>query len=102
VGALDAASWPSATTARAAAGPKSIDGGKASAQAPTWASGRTRVPLEADDLGRLWEQNAHAVMQELYGLPKPTVALLNGVAVGAGLDVACCFPAPGVVGVARR
>jgi 2-(1,2-epoxy-1,2-dihydrophenyl)acetyl-CoA isomerase len=44
----------------------------------------------ADDLGRLWEGNAHAVMQELYGLPKPTLALLNGAAVGAGLDLACC------------
>ena len=44
----------------------------------------------ADELGRRWEANAHALMQELFGLPKPTVALLNGAAVGAGLDLACC------------
>ena len=44
----------------------------------------------ADELGRRWEANAHALMQELFGLPKLTVALLNGAAVGAGLDLACC------------
>jgi 2-(1,2-epoxy-1,2-dihydrophenyl)acetyl-CoA isomerase len=43
-----------------------------------------------DDVGRRWEENAHALMQELYELPRPTVALLNGAAVGAGLDLACC------------
>jgi 2-(1,2-epoxy-1,2-dihydrophenyl)acetyl-CoA isomerase len=45
-------------------------------------------PDGGDGLG--WVENAHALMQELYGLPKPTVALLNGAAVGAGLDLACC------------
>ena len=45
---------------------------------------------DAEEIGRRWEHNAHALMQELYGLPKPTVALLNGAAVGAGLDLACC------------
>ena len=28
-------------------------------------------------------------MQEVHDLPKPTVAVLNGAAVGAGLDLAC-------------
>lgn len=43
-----------------------------------------------DDSGVRWERNAHALMQELFELPKPTVAILNGAAVGAGLDLACC------------
>lgn len=44
----------------------------------------------AEALGRRWEANAHALMQELYGFRTPTIALLNGAAVGAGLDLACC------------
>lgn len=59
----------------------------AGADVDEWADA---AAAEADDLGRRWEQNAHALMQELYELPKPTVALLNGAAVGAGLDLACC------------
>jgi len=43
----------------------------------------------ADDTGLRWEQNAHALVQELHDLPKPTVAVLQGAAVGAGLDLAC-------------
>ncbi len=43
-----------------------------------------------DATGLRWEENAHALMQELYALARPTVALLNGAAVGAGLDLACC------------
>jgi 2-(1,2-epoxy-1,2-dihydrophenyl)acetyl-CoA isomerase len=45
---------------------------------------------EAEEGARRWEHNAHRLMQELFDLPKPTVALLNGAAVGAGLDLACC------------
>ena len=41
------------------------------------------------DVGLAWERNAHALVQELHDLPKPTVAVLNGAAVGAGLDLAC-------------
>jgi 2-(1,2-epoxy-1,2-dihydrophenyl)acetyl-CoA isomerase len=44
---------------------------------------------EAADAGIAWEQNAHALVQEVHDLPKPTVAVLNGAAVGAGLDLAC-------------
>lgn len=43
----------------------------------------------ADDTGLRWERNAHALVQELHDLPKPTVAVLQGAAVGAGLDLAC-------------
>ena len=43
----------------------------------------------ANDVGLAWERNAHALVQELHDLPKPTVAVLNGAAVGAGLDLAC-------------
>jgi 2-(1,2-epoxy-1,2-dihydrophenyl)acetyl-CoA isomerase len=42
-----------------------------------------------NDVGLAWERNAHALVQELHDLPKPTVAVLNGAAVGAGLDLAC-------------
>ena len=43
-----------------------------------------------DGAGLRWEENAHGLMQELHDLARPTVALLNGSAVGAGLDLACC------------
>lgn len=43
----------------------------------------------AAESGVLWERNAHALVQEVHDLPKPTVAVLNGAAVGAGLDLAC-------------
>jgi 2-(1,2-epoxy-1,2-dihydrophenyl)acetyl-CoA isomerase len=42
-----------------------------------------------DDTGLRWERNAHALVQELHDLPKPMVAVLQGAAVGAGLDLAC-------------
>lgn len=42
-----------------------------------------------NEIGLAWERNAHALVQELHDLPKPTVAVLNGAAVGAGLDLAC-------------
>ncbi len=46
--------------------------------------------VEGDsDVGLQWERNAHALVQEVHDLPKPTVAVLNGAAVGAGLDLAC-------------
>jgi 2-(1,2-epoxy-1,2-dihydrophenyl)acetyl-CoA isomerase len=41
------------------------------------------------DTGVRWERNAHALVQEVHDLPKPTVAVLQGAAVGAGLDLAC-------------
>jgi 2-(1,2-epoxy-1,2-dihydrophenyl)acetyl-CoA isomerase len=47
------------------------------------------VEAGGDDVGVVWERNAHALVQELHDLPKPTVAVLNGAAVGAGLDLAC-------------
>lgn len=42
-----------------------------------------------DDTGLRWERNAHALVQEVHELAKPTVAVLQGAAVGAGLDLAC-------------
>ncbi len=47
---------------------------------------------EAEAAGRLetygWTEESHALVGELFDFPKPTVALLNGAAVGAGLDLA--------------
>lgn len=47
---------------------------------------------EAEAAGRLetygWTDESHALVGELFDFPKPTVALLNGAAVGAGLDLA--------------
>lgn len=47
---------------------------------------------EAEASGRLesygWTDESHALVAELFDFPKPTMALLNGAAVGAGLDLA--------------
>jgi len=47
---------------------------------------------EAEAAGRLgtygWTEASHTLVGELFDFPKPTIALLNGAAVGAGLDLA--------------
>ena len=47
---------------------------------------------EAEKSGKLesygWTDESHALVAEVFEFPKPTVALLNGAAVGAGLDLA--------------
>ena len=43
---------------------------------------------EADTGPSPWVELAHALVTELAAAPLPTVALLNGAAVGAGLDLA--------------
>ena len=58
----------------------------AGADVTNWADS---VEGGGDDSGVEWERNAHALVQEVHDLPKPTVAVLNGAAVGAGLDLAC-------------
>ena len=37
-----------------------------------------------------WTEEAHSLMQLIASFPKPSVALINGTAVGAGLDMALC------------
>jgi 2-(1,2-epoxy-1,2-dihydrophenyl)acetyl-CoA isomerase len=54
----------------------------AGADVKAWAE---QGPQQGDDP---WVAEAHALAIELAGAPLPTVALLNGAAVGAGLDLA--------------
>ena len=54
----------------------------AGADVKAWAE---QGPQDDDDP---WVAEAHALAVELAGAPIPTVALLNGAAVGAGLDLA--------------
>lgn len=49
-----------------------------------WAAAVERGALETYG----WTPAAHAAFHALYTLPKPTIALLNGMTVGAGLDLA--------------
>ena len=37
-----------------------------------------------------WTEAAHLTMTKLASIPKPVVAMINGAAVGAGLDLALC------------
>ncbi|MBT8766466.1 enoyl-CoA hydratase/isomerase family protein [Metapseudomonas boanensis] len=49
---------------------------------------------EAEACGELetygWTEAAHALMTRLHGLAKPTIAAINGTAVGAGMDLSLC------------
>ncbi|MDY0885041.1 enoyl-CoA hydratase/isomerase family protein [Dongia soli] len=36
-----------------------------------------------------WTEAAHSLCAEIYDFDRPTIALMNGAAVGAGLDLAC-------------
>jgi len=58
----------------------------AGADLAEWAAAEARGELESYG----WTQAAHAMMNALYLLPKPTLAAINGAAVGAGMDLALC------------
>ncbi|MFP3515502.1 enoyl-CoA hydratase/isomerase family protein [Pseudomonas sp. SIMBA_077] len=58
----------------------------AGADLAEWAEAEARGALETYG----WTQNAHALMSRLYSLNKPTLAAINGTAVGAGMDLTLC------------
>ncbi len=57
----------------------------AGADVKEWAGEEEPDPVAASDD---WVSVSHRLVSRLYRLPKPTVAAVNGVAVGAGLDLA--------------
>jgi len=60
-------------------------GFSAGADVKEWGSGAS----EADDEPEAgWIDLAHGLIMKIYRLPKPVVAAVNGVAVGAGCDIA--------------
>jgi enoyl-CoA hydratase/carnithine racemase len=61
------------------AGPKAFSAG---ADVDAWSS---LVPL---DMWRTWIRTGHRVMDRLEGLRQPTIAALNGIAYGGGLELA--------------
>ncbi|MDH4612144.1 enoyl-CoA hydratase-related protein [Pseudomonas sp. BN102] len=58
----------------------------AGADLAEWAEAEARGELETYG----WTETAHALMTRLHGLSKPTIAAINGTAVGAGMDLALC------------
>jgi len=50
-----------------------------------WATAEAAGQLETYG----WTEAAHALCQEIFDFDRPTIALMNGSAVGAGLDLAC-------------
>ncbi|BBH46505.1 enoyl-CoA hydratase/isomerase family protein [Pseudomonas sp. KU43P] len=58
----------------------------AGADLAEWAEAEARGALETYG----WTETAHALMQCLHTLDKPTLAAINGTAVGAGMDLSLC------------
>jgi len=58
----------------------------AGADLAEWAEAEARGALESYG----WTQTAHALMTRLHTLEKPTIAAINGTAVGAGMDLTLC------------
>ena len=58
----------------------------AGADVAEWAAAEARGALESYG----WTETAHALMTCLHRLEKPTIAAINGTAVGAGMDLALC------------
>jgi enoyl-CoA hydratase/carnithine racemase len=59
-------------------------GFSAGADVKEWSSGESQPDPDEDG----WGTRMHRLMARLYRLPKPVVAAVNGVAVGAGFDLA--------------
>ncbi len=57
-------------------------GFSAGADVKEWAT-----PTKRDTPGAGWGELAHALIARIYRLPKPVIAAVNGVAVGAGCDI---------------
>ncbi|WP_248752069.1 enoyl-CoA hydratase-related protein [Pseudomonas sp. MWU15-20650] len=58
----------------------------AGADLAEWAEAQARGALETYG----WTETAHALMTRLHTLDKPTIAAINGTAVGAGMDLTLC------------
>ena len=58
----------------------------AGADLAEWAEAEARGALETYG----WTETAHALMHCLHNLDKPTLAAINGTAVGAGMDLSLC------------
>ncbi|AYC32498.1 enoyl-CoA hydratase/isomerase family protein [Pseudomonas cavernae] len=58
----------------------------AGADLAEWAEAEARGALESYG----WTEAAHALMSRLHSFDKPTIAAINGTAVGAGMDLALC------------
>jgi 2-(1,2-epoxy-1,2-dihydrophenyl)acetyl-CoA isomerase len=58
----------------------------AGADLAEWAEAESKGELETYG----WTETAHALMTRLHGLAKPTIAAINGTAVGAGMDLTLC------------
>lgn len=58
----------------------------AGADLAEWAEAEARGELETYG----WTETAHALMTRLHSLDKPTIAAINGTAVGAGMDLTLC------------
>ncbi|MFZ4964026.1 MULTISPECIES: enoyl-CoA hydratase/isomerase family protein [Pseudomonas] len=58
----------------------------AGADLAEWADAERRGILETYG----WTETAHVLMNRLHGFAKPTIAAINGTAVGAGMDLTLC------------
>lgn len=64
--------------------------GPSSAEAPSYAKAPAGEPAGRPGMARILQEQYNPIVRRIRNLPKPVVAAVNGVAAGAGANIALC------------